>query len=377
MKVETVVPGRLEVWNFTLPSYDVMPNNGYAELDSSEFAHGKLADLAVEDMKTFGMNIISIHPVEMPKIVELGQGNTIMKIDTRTLETRLSQVVRRWRETPGSDKLKLSLSISGMYDLGVKGLDDPLPNSRWQTVLNQWVKVLVAMMTKYGLSYDDWFMSLGDEASESALVNLEIPVAKGLKLADSRIRLINNTSTTINDPEMAKQFYKTFDILQPHLPQFKSQIVLRRWMQQADKPIWTYKCLGDLGALGKNPYEYYRVYGWDLVKYGLTGSGLWTYCAQAQSQPNAGFILIYKHPERDLVLHSRRFEFFREGIDDYRYIWKLREVVASKGPSAVKSAEALIVEAVSDVIGHPADSNRADLWRTKIAERILKYQTGN
>lgn len=373
-KIEKVIPGTLEVWNFALPPCDILPCNGYAELDSSEFAQGKLTALAVADMKTFGMNIVCIHPVEMPKIAELDAEDCVIKIDSQAFERRLSQVLKAWRETSGQEHLQFLFSISGMYDLGVKGLDQSFPNARWQKVLAQWLNSFTAILEKYNLTYADWFIVVGDEASEAALVKHELPAAEGLKAADPNVRTINNTSTPLGDPAVTKRFYQAFDILQPHLPEFKSRPALREWIEKSGRPIWTYKCLADWGAKGKNTYEYYRAYGWDLVNYGLTGTGIWTYCAQAVGQQGCGYIMVYKHADREQVVHSRRFEFLREGLDDYRYLWKLKETARGKGPRAVKTANKLIQQAVADVTSHPADTTRADHWRTRIAAEILKLQ---
>jgi hypothetical protein len=371
-QIEKVILGTLVVWDFALPDYDILSSNGYAELDSSEFSQGNLSALAVADMKTFGMNIISIHPVEMPKIIELDAEGNVTKIDAKAFESRLGRIVNAWRAAPGREKLQLLFAISSTYNLGVKGLDQPFPNARWQKALAQWLKALSTTLHKYDLSYADWFIALGDEASEVALINSEIPAAEGLKAADPRVRTINNTSTALSDPAMTQRFYKAFDILQPHLPAFKSQPALREWIEKAGKPVWTYKCLGNWSDKGKNVYEYYRVYGWDLVKYGLTGTGIWTYCAQAVNNQGCGYLMIYKHAQRDQVVHSRRFEFIREGMDDYRYLWKLKELARTKGPQAVTTTSNLIQNAVADITADVTDTGRCEKWRLVIAQEILR-----
>ncbi len=371
---EKIIPGRLDVWDFALPDYDILPCNGYAELNSSEFHRGNLLPLAVADMKTFGMNIVTIREVYMPKVAEIDAEGNVTKIDSTAFERHLSQILKAWQAAPGREKPQFLFAFYGMYDLGVKGLDQPLPNARWQKALAQWLNAFTATLKKYDLTYADWFFALGDEANEAALINQEIPAAEGLKTADPNVRTINNTSTFLSDPAMTRRFYKAFDILQPHLPEFKSRPPLRAWIEQAGKPIWTYKCLVDWGAPGKNTYEYYRVYGWEMVQYGITGIGIWTYCTQAATQPGWGCIMVYKHADRDQVVHSRRFEFLREGMDDYRYIWKLQETAKAKNARAIKRTNQLIQEAVADVTSHPADTTRADHWRARIATEILKLQ---
>jgi len=372
--VTQTIPGTLTVWDFSLPDYSVLPCNGYTELDSSEFPSGELAARAVADMKTFGMNVVYVNPVEMPKITKLDENENVREIDASRFETRLLGIVNTWRATPGRERLWFIFSLSGMMDFGVKGLDQPLPNPRWRKVAEQWLKAFEAMLAKYGLGYEDWFFTFADEASEAVLLGYEIPAAEAMKEIDPRIRVVTNTSTVLSDPRAAERFHRAFDIFQPHLREFKSRPEMRAYFRKANKPIWTYQCLGGYNQRSRNTYEYYRVYGWELVKFGITGTGVWTYCAQATAQRGGGYIMVYKHPQRNEVVHSRRFEFLREGIDDYRYIWKLQTLAKSRGTKTASAALRLIRAAVDDVTAHPQDVTRADHWRKRLAAEILRLQ---
>jgi vacuolar-type H+-ATPase subunit H len=70
-------------------------------------------------------------------------------------------------------------------------------------------------------------------------------------------------------------------------------------------------------------------------------------------------------------MHARRYEMFREGIDDYRYISALREVAKRRGSAAVRKAEKLIQQAVDDVTSHVEDTTLCDKWRRRIAKEII------
>ena len=47
--------------------------------------------------------------------------------------------------------------------------------------------------------------------------------------------------------------------------------------------------------------------------------------------------MIYLHPEQGLV-HSRRYEMVREGLDDYRYATALQQFAATRGAQAQRQA---------------------------------------
>ncbi|MBI3921435.1 MAG: hypothetical protein HY318_08475, partial [Armatimonadetes bacterium] len=368
-KVGRAISGVLEIWPFALPSTDILSNNNYTEFDSSDFYEGELLAKAVAHMKRYGLNNVYVHPVEMPTVKEVDAEGKVLKYDESAFEKRVGQIVQAWKATPGKERLRFIFTISGMYDPGLGREDIKFPEPKWRGVFAQWLRHLKEESRQLGVADKDWVVVMGDEASESALAQREIPMAEAVKGLDPTIMTTCNTSTVINDPEMSARFFKVFDILQPELTSLKSNAHLREWVRKSGKTLWTYKCNGGLGSRGKNPYEYYRVYAWDLVKYGLTGTGVWTYCAQAQSQRLGGYLLI--HRLGDEVMHARRYEMFREGIDDYRYISALREVAKRRGSTAVRKAEKLIQQAVDDVASHVEDTTLCDKWRRRIAKEII------
>lgn len=372
--IERVIPGTVEVFPFQLPSYDILSNNCYTEFDSSEFYDGDLLAKAVAHMKMYGLNVVYVHPVEMPTIKELDAEANVIRFDDTLFTKRVGGVLSAWKAAQGRERLTFVFTISGMYELGLKRDDLKFPGQQWKAVLAQWLKHFKEVTRGLGVADQDWMLVLGDEANESALIQKEIPMAEAIKGLDPTIRLTCNTSTIVNDPEMSRRFFKAFDILQPELNSLKSNSYLRDWLRKGGKPLWTYKCAGGLNQTGKNVYEYYRVYGWDLVKYGLTGTGVWTYCAQAQAQKSAGYVLVFRQDSD--VMNARRYEVFREGVDDYRYVWMLREVARKRGPKATKDAEKTIQQAVEDVTSHPEDTSRCEKWRMRIAGEIVAMRSG-
>ena len=51
--------------------------------------------------------------------------------------------------------------------------------------------------------------------------------------------------------------------------------------------VWRYRGSSRTG-LDKNLYDYYRVYAWGNLRYGIGGTGIWTYCAQGESPWSEG-----------------------------------------------------------------------------------------
>jgi hypothetical protein len=222
---------------------------------------------------------------------------------------------------------------------------------------------------------------LADESSESVLVTYEIPFAEMIKDIDPRISVSCNASQVINDAAMADRFFKAFDILQPNLDALKKSPALREWIGTGRRPLWTYRC-ESMAGVDRNLYDYYRVYAWDMIRYGITGTGIWTYCAQGTSpwegtKRGIGYNLVFKHREKAEVVHSRRYEFYREGADDYRYVQALLAAARQKGDHAERGARELIHEAVADITANVRDVTRCEKWRLRIANEILRLQGRN
>jgi hypothetical protein len=148
-------------------------------------------------------------------------------------------------------------------------------------------------------------------------------------------------------------------------------------VRKTGKPIWWYECETGMTALGRDLYDYYRLYTWDMFERGIVGTGVWTYYSAPHDRPwnedFQGCQLVYLHPEHGLI-HSRRYEMFREGSDDFRYVAALRSAAKTKGGAAVDKAENLIREATKDVTTNRQDRNRCEMWRSRIASEVLSMQ---
>jgi hypothetical protein len=106
--------------------------------------------------------------------------------------------------------------------------------------------------------------------------------------------------------------------------------------------------------------------------------GRWTYCVDNNKDPwphmENQFVPVFRHPTKRDLVHSRRNEDYREGPDDCRTIWKLRNVAKKKDPAALVAAAKLIQEAAADITADTTDTTRCEKWRGRIGQEILKLQ---
>ena len=367
--IERVIPGELTVWDIDLPSYDVLPNNSYA-IFGGRLGSGALYRQAIQDMKLYGLNHVYIEPPVIPRPIGLDEHWRITGYEDAPTMARVLTALDAWSAAPGDDTLCFIFALTGFYELGLRREGYAFPNARWRNVFAQWLDHFTSLMKQAGLGKDRWMLVLADESGEPELLHDEIPLAEAIKSIDSSIRILSNTGTLLTGPHWRRRFFRAFDVFQPHL----GYDLVLDWLHRSGKPLWVYQCRTDLPVMGCDLYSYYRVCPWDMLERGVVGTGFWTYYSAAHDRPwdkdFQGCQFIYLHPEQGLV-HSRRYEIAREGFDDYRYVVALRRAAAAKGLDAVREVEGIVREAVADITDHRQDHQRCEMWRIRIAKRIL------
>jgi hypothetical protein len=371
------IPVSLTVWNFDLPSYDRLPNNAYVEYHNSEVG-ALVPEEGVRHMKMYGVNMTYVLPNELPWPAQVDAQFNLTGFNAAGLSQRVTKMLTAWRAAPGQERLRWVFSLSGATEWFLADKSIPFLSDQWNRIFAQWLTRFRDTLKTLGVADEDWMFVLADESSESVLGTYEIPFAEMIKRLDPKIQITCNASQVISDPTLAERFFRAFDILQPCLDSLKQSPQLREFLGVNSRPLWTYRCQS-MAGLDKNLYEYYRVYAWDNLAYGLRGTGIWTYCAQGQSpwsegQRGIAYNLVFKHRDKGEVVHSRRYEFYREGLDDYRYVQALLAISQNKSAKAERESKDLINAAVADITANGGDVTRSERWRLAIAGRVLKLQ---
>ena len=125
------------------------------------------------------------------------------------------------------------------------------------------------------------------------------------------------------------------------------------FFRENSKILWTYQVLGKTDAFAS-----YRLSFWDCWDKGMTGQGFWDYadCGGSVWNPRDGkrhdYAVIYDGDPEELI-PSKRWEAWREGVEDYTYLWMLREAIAEgRGTEAQRSAaQSLLGELPARVVG--------------------------
>ena len=380
---ERQIPGTVTVWDFELPNYDSLANNGYVEFFNSEVGL-KVRDKGVEHMKRYGLNMVLVYWNYMPWPVDLDANGNIINFDTTNLEGQVRSVVEAWKAAPGNnERLRFILAISNSPKNLLKRKDIAYPSDEWKNVMGQWLQMLKQSMGQMGVAEEDYVLMLTDESNMTVLLNYELPLAEMIMDVAPGTKIMTNRGPGIKDRDMSFRFYKAFDSMLSRGDRDEQYPYLQDWIKLGNKQpeLWTYKC-HDMSARYSNLYEYYRVYGWENFAWGITGPGLWTYCARGTSpwgdeKIMIGHGLVFKHKDKNDIVHSRRYEFYREGVDDYRYLVTLTDLAKLKSPAAQASAEKLVDQALADIKSNMQDTTRCEKWRMRVAQEIFALKNEN
>ena len=379
---EQRIPGTVKVWDFQLPNYNTLSNNGYVEFFNSEVGL-KIREKGVRHMKMYGLNMVLIYWNYMPWPIDIDEQGNIINYNHASLEEQVRPVVEYWNAMPGNnDRLQFILAISNSPKNLLSRKDIAYPSKEWKEILGKWLAKLRDSMKMMGVEQDDYVLMLTDESNMTVLLNYELPLAEMVMEVAPYSRVMTNRGPGIKDKDASFRFYKTFDSMLSRGDRDQQYPHLKEWIELGGKQpeLWTYHCQ-DMGARYKDLYSYYRVYGWENFVWGITGPGLWTYCARVNNpwgdgnKEMIGHGLVYKHKDKDDIAHSRRYEFYRQGIDDYRYLMKLREVAGQKGPKELAKANKLIDNAYRDIIANRQDTTRCEKWRKRMADEIITLKT--
>ncbi len=217
-----------------------------------------------------------------------------------------------------------------------RGQWNPYMSDPWKhyfrSYLNQWVDHL----RQRGIGYDRFALYPYDES----LCDEFLQLAKFIKQIDPHIRIFANSIGHSKEYEDIKRFADYIDIWCLPQPTSRAPVAASILREQGPEEIWRYAAASYArGAL--TPYAYYRKMPWLAWADGDTGCGFWVYTDRRQNTPCASWDDFGCEAERcsvvydgryapvdcggEIMVPSRRWEAWREGVEDYEYLVQLRK----------------------------------------------------
>ena len=251
------------------------------------------------------------------------------------------------------------------------GLETDTPRHR---TYSQWTKKWVAHLAELGLEYDDFLVYPTDENVRGAFVNS----GEAIDALDPGVRVFATTMMHDDDSVLlaAARYLDvccvSLDVRRPR------QITL---LKESGTSVWSYV----VGRRRSSPYAGYRLALWKAFDMGATGCGFWCYSENLSKSRNLwehsglDYNVIYTREgapdgvsRAEEIIPSRRWEAWREGIEDYTYLDTLAQMIKRRGPSSESDRARRTLEAALErVLSAPEDDTQAELHRRKVLQAIV------
>ena len=218
----------------------------------------------------------------------------------------------------------------------------------WKPEYADWIKRFVKYTREQlGLDYKQWILHIYDETLCPAFVE----AAKQIKKIDPNIQIFSDWSGSI---EELKAISPYIDVWCPQYMQIDKMPDAFKYMKKTKKPIWTYEC----DSMPAKPVLIYHVLPLIAFKHKLDGVAFWTYspCRWFNNRAGRNYGLYYWNSQNDSPIASRRWEIWRDGLDDYLYLYILKQKFQTD-----ERKVAMIDKIVSDVVNNPTPEKLSGL----------------
>jgi hypothetical protein len=141
----------------------------------------------------------------------------------------------------------------------------------------------------------------------------------------------------------------------------------------------------------KEPYSYYRLLPWRAFGRGQTGAGFWIYYYGLNFKPGAvpwddtlrprGFSgVVYGKSGNSVsvygenIIPSRRWEAWREGVEDYQYLFEAQKAIdqiSSENPKQAKQFQKSLDKTVDYVLRNSNDCNAVYNARRELNKLLM------
>ncbi len=254
--------------------------------------------------------------------------------------------VRAFREQ-GIDILLLEVHgalYAGYLARGLSGILTPA----WKEAIRKWLPDAVSYLKSLGYDYDHLYICVGHEIKGKG-AEQAAQVAKFLKEVDPKIKLwVIASGSTLEDIKKLARYVDGFMIYGKTL--FPPPEITK--FLKSEGKIVTFYVTGGL-MKPHSPFGVYRKMGWNAWFHGVDGMNLWTYdyfyLDSWMEEPlgkhkyvDASVIYIDSNWPKEPVT-SRRWEMFREGIEDYCHLHMLKKTVEKAKDEGIDTLKAEVL----------------------------------
>lgn len=370
-----IVQGRIVVHPLRFPDRPTLKTFSWAYVTQFGLERRVLEEVA-RDLTDHYMNVYVAPATDMPKGRLNDDGS--MSIDFRRhdagvrLFSQADLYLFFWSYTP--ERIK-QLNRWGSW-----------MSPEWKSAMRRFLTQWVAHLRELGVGYERFAMYPFDERLDDEFYEL----AKFIKEVDPRIRIFANSPGKRSSMEVDRfiEYVETWCL--PEQKKTRSNAVRVKLKRRGDREVWRYATR--VGSRSLSPLQYYRLQPWRAWSAGDTGCAFWAYAASRKRYRcrdwddfycNRGrYSVVYDgydapvETSGEVVVPSRRWEAWREGIEDYEYLHTLRARVAlcrerGVGADLLAEAERTLSQVAADVLANADDPDRVYAARRRVTAAIL------
>jgi len=328
-----------------------------------------IMDVVAEDLRTHYVNVSVIHPYLVPFLKTQFNASYFSKFEKHLQNNDFCRMYLLYFAWRGKRKQE--------------GRFGQWMSSTWKREFSAWLRKLVAVLKERGVGYERFALYPYDETLGDEFYR----VAKLIKQVNPKIKIFANNFG--RGPSDFMRFKDLIDIWCPHRVHCTAHPEWLGTIKSFGKEVWTYAGEARPPAKTFPPYGYYRLMAWDAFHRGQTGIGFWTYIDRKEhawddvSTPIGYYTVIYganKSPvdtHGEKIVPSRRWEAWREGIEDYEYLAQLQKAIdqTSRFDSrAAAKAQAILNSQVARVVNNRSDTEAVYSARQIITETLLRLR---
>ena len=356
------LPVEMTVWNFTLPETRDWPVKSFL-WGPNQFRNdeAQALRLAWDHHVTHGWTKSALY--------EFGLRRERSRIRPEKGDDRFFD--RRLAETANEEFFRTAKDLGMRFVFGW-GTPDRTP---------EWFQVMEKRLRGMGFEYEDFVFK--------TLVRDEFAKADIPKYADRRaatraastnwyfqcvyLSTPPPTGATMDDIEAAKlpEFYRMFTVIRGLLNDPKRGPDVYRRLKSKGCQVWSYECA--LYMQRRGILRYYRLYPWEAMLKELDGIAIW--CSGTR-EGDDGFDTSDGYDDGicwcdgKRYVPTKRYEAFREGLEDAAYMDRLAKELARVGASRFPAFRKLLDERKG--IFDRANQDEVDAWRLAVGEAIDK-----
>lgn len=251
----------------------------------------------------------------------------------------------------------------------------------WQRAFGAWLQAMDDQFKQRGVGNDHYWVEMWDEPHRSDQQEV-LTTLRFAKQAAPRMRLLMTLGASMQSPEEIRamaQYADAFCV-------WGSYFIAREYrelfaeLRRQGKKVWFYFCDTRQNV---DLYQYYRLHAWKAAAWELDGLGLFRYMTGpgghygvASWKTSLDGALVYNTSGRPTP--SIRYEVFRQGMDDMKYLACLRQAMTSDRDRNVNAdlcnemENFLKTTPVKVAFQSAHRSDEADAARRKVVELLMR-----